>query len=129
MKPRRVVLDTNVLVSALISPSGNPAKVYKLFFTGIVVLVYSGSILAEYRDVLRRPYLRIPEGDADMVLNAILSHGECVEPAPSEFPMVDEDDRIFYDAARAADAYLITGNMRHYPDESFILAPTEFLEL
>jgi predicted nucleic acid-binding protein len=43
--------------------------------------------------------------------------------------MPDEDDRVFYDAAKTADAYLITGNSKHYPKESFILTPSEFLKL
>jgi len=76
MNPRRVVLDTNVLVSALMSPSGNPAKIYKMFFTGDLGLVYNESILSEYDDVLHRPYLRIPDEDAGKVINAIKMHGE-----------------------------------------------------
>jgi len=129
MKPRRVVLDTNVLVSALMSPSGNPAKIYRMFFTGDLGLVYNESILSEYDDVLHRPYLRISAEDADKVINAIKLHGEHTESNPSTFPMTDEDDRTFYDAAKVGNAYLVTGNKRHYPNESFILTPTEFLEL
>ena len=101
MKQLRVVLNTNVLVSALMSPSGNPAEIYKMFFTGDLGLVYNESILSEYDDVLHRPYLRIP----------------------------DEDDRAFYDIAKSSGAYLVTGNTRHYPNESFILTPTEFMGL
>jgi len=129
MKPLRVVLDTNVLVSALMSPLGNPARVYRMFFSGAFSLVYNERILLEYEDVLYRLYLRISREDADTILNAIILHGEYVESVPSTFPMTDEDDRIFYDAAKSSDAYLITGNTRHYPNESFILTPTEFLEL
>jgi putative PIN family toxin of toxin-antitoxin system len=129
MKPRRAVLDTNVLVSALMSPLGNPARIYRMFFAGALVLVYNESILSEYEDVLHRPYLRISTEDADKVLNAIKLHGEHVESTPSTFPMTDEDDRAFYDTAKSSDAYLVTGNTRHYPNESFILTPIEFLEL
>ena len=129
MTPRRVVLDTNVLVSALMSPLGKPARIFKMFFTGTLDLVYSESIMLEYVDVLHRPHLRISAEDADKVLSAIKLHGEHVESTLSTFPMTDEDDRAFYDAANNSDAYLITGNVRHYPNESFILTPTEFLEL
>jgi len=129
MNMPRVVLDTNILVSALLTPSGNPAKVYKLFLTGILALAYSEEILMEYRDVLHRPRLRIPAEDADTVLDVIRQYGEQVEPIPSIDPMADEDDRIFYDTAKSAGAYLITGNKRHFPDEPFILTPAEFLEL
>ena len=129
MKHRRVVLDTNVLVFALMSPLENPARIYKMFFTGALGLGYNESILSEYEDVLHRPHLRISTEDADKVLNAIKLHGEHVESTPSTFPMTDEDDRAFYDTAKSSDAYLVTGNTRHYPNEPFILTPTEFLEL
>ena len=102
---------------------------YKLFLTGILALAYSEEILMEYRDVLHRPRLRIPAEDADTVLDVIRQYGEQVEPIPSIDPMADEDDRIFYDTAKSAGAYLITGNKRHFPDEPFILTPAEFLEL
>ena len=129
MNMPRVVLDTNILVSALLSPSGNPAKVYKMFLTGILALVYNEDILAEYQDVLYRPRLGIPSGDADTVLEAIRQYGEYVAPVSGTDPMPDEDDRIFYDTAKSAGAQLITGNIRHYPKESSILTPAEFLEL
>jgi putative PIN family toxin of toxin-antitoxin system len=128
MSTPRAVLDTNVLVSALMTPSGNPAKVYKMFFTRQLMLVYSDEIMLEYEDVLYRPRLRIPTDDADLVLETIRQHGELVAPTVSIASMPDEDDRIFYDAAKSSGAYLITGNTRHYPSESFILTPTEFLQ-
>jgi len=129
MIPLRVVLDTNILASALITPSGNPASVYKLFLNGEIVLVYSAEIIQEYEDVLYRTRLRIPAEDADTILEAIRQCGELVAPSPSIGSMADEDDRVFYDAARTAGAYLITGNTRHYPASSFVLTPREFLEL
>jgi putative PIN family toxin of toxin-antitoxin system len=129
LKPPHVVLDTNILVSALLSKTGNPAKIYKMFFAGLIALVFSEDILLEYKDVLYRPHLHILADDADKVLEAIQHYGESVNPTSSMIPMVDEDDRIFYDAAIIANAYLITGNTRHYPKESFILAPAEFIKL
>ena len=125
----RAVIDTNILVSALLSPSGNPAKVYKMFLTGILALVYSGEIFEEYQDVLYRPRLCIPTGDADIVLEAIRQYGEKTEPIPGAELLADEDDRVFYDAAKNTGAYLITGNIKHFPKEPFILTPAQFLEL
>ena len=128
MKSNRVVLDTNVLVSALMSSLGNPAKIFKMFLSETIVLVFSEDIMLEYNDVLYRPHLHIPADDADKVLNAIRLYGERVEPTPSTIPMIDEDDRVFYDAAISAGAYLVTGNTRHYPSESFIYTPVEYLK-
>jgi putative PIN family toxin of toxin-antitoxin system len=125
----RVVIDTNVIVSALLSPLGNPAKIHKIFLAGLLTFVYSSDILDEYQDVLSRPRLKIPADEIEIVFSAIKQYGELTEPLPSTDDMVDESDRIFYDAAKSAGAYLITGNMRHYPQESFILTPKEFLDL
>jgi putative PIN family toxin of toxin-antitoxin system len=129
MNRLRVVLDTNILVSALLTPSGNPAKVYRMVLTGFLSMVYSEEILAEYLDVLYRPHLRIPSDQADRLIGAIRQLGEQVTPAPSKRHIADEDDRMFYDAANISGAYLITGNTRHYPKDKFILTPTGFLEL
>ena len=78
-----------------------------------------------YEDVLYRPQLRIPCDDANIVMDAIRLHGERGWPVASIGFMPDEDDRVFYDAAKSAGAYLITGNTKHYPHEPFILTPTE----
>jgi putative PIN family toxin of toxin-antitoxin system len=129
MTARRIVLDTNILVSALLSPTGNPAKIYKMFLTGALPLVFSAGIFEEYQDVLHRPRLHIPSDDADTILAAVRQYGEEIAPVPSADAMIDEDDRIFYDTAKSAGAYLITGNTKHYPHESFVLTPAEFLEL
>ena len=129
MSIRRVVLDTNILISALLSREGNPAKIYRMFLTKLFTLIYSMEILEEYQDVLYRPRLKIPHGDADIVMAAIRQYGEKVWVMPSVNFMVDEDDRIFYDIAKHSGAYLVTGNTKHYPNEPFILTPTEFLEL
>jgi len=129
MNIRRVVLDTNILVSALLSPTGNPARIYKMFLTGVLSLVLSRDIFEEYQEVLQRPRLRIPANDAKTVLAAVWLYGEKITPFPSTNAMIDEDDRVFYDTAKTADAYLITGNKKHYPHEPFILTPKEFWEL
>jgi len=124
-----IVLDTNVLVSALLSPEGNPAKIYRMFLTGVLSFIHSKDILKEYDDVLHRSRLKIPANEADTVLAAIRQCGKAVEPVASKHDMIDEDDRIFYDTAKSAGVYLITGNIKHYPREPFILTPTEFLTL
>ena len=129
MSMRRVVLDTNVIVSASLSRNGNPAKIYKMFLSGLLILVYCEEILAEYEDVLYRPRLQIPHSDADIVMATIRQLGEKILVVPSTNPMPDEDDRVFYDTAKYAKAYLITGNKKHYPSEPFILTPAAFLEL
>jgi putative PIN family toxin of toxin-antitoxin system len=96
MNIKRVVLDTNILVSALLSREGNPAKIYRMFVANTLTVVYCEEILEEYQDVLYRPRLNIPMGDADIVMTAIQDYGEKVTVEPGSEYMVDEDNRIFY---------------------------------
>jgi putative PIN family toxin of toxin-antitoxin system len=126
---KRAVLDTNIIVSALLSGKGNPGKIVDLFLAGELKLFYSDEILEEYADVLYRPHLRIPIGDANAAIAAIRQHGEKIWSIPSVHAMTDEDDRVFYDVAVSAKAYLITGNTKHYPNEPFILTPAAFWEM
>lgn len=129
MNMHKVVIDTNILVSALLSPNGNPNKIYRLFLSGDLILVINDDIIAEYTEVIYRPHLHIPTDAADIAITGIEQYGEIVQPTASTFDMVDEDDRIFYDTAKAAEAYLITGNLKHYPNELSILSPAAFLNI
>ena len=125
----RIVLDTNVIISASLSRNGASAKIYRMFLNGVLTLVYCNKIITEYEDVLYRPHLKIPSDDSDIVMEAIRLHGEEIWPLPSDHAMIDEDDRIFYDTAKSSGAYLVTGNKKHFPNEPFILTPTAFLSL
>ena len=129
MSALRAVLDTNILVSAFLSPSGKPAKIYRVFLAGTLDFVINAEIIAEYDDVLHRPRLRLPLTDVEVALSAIKQYAITIATESSTFAMPDEDDRVFYDTAKTANAYLITGNVKHYPQEAFILTPAEFLAL
>jgi predicted nucleic acid-binding protein len=93
-----------------------------------MVPVYSDEIICEYREVLSRPYLKIPGKIRTKIIDGIAKVGLSVEPERSDIPFTDEKDRKFYDAACLSGAILVTGNRRHYPDEDFILSPSEFVE-
>ena len=123
------VLDTNVLVSGLLTESGNSASIVNAFKDKRFNLFYNSEILAEYRDVLHRDKLGLPAKDIDDLLEEIRNTGVPIIPDKSDFALTDEDDRIFYDTAKAASAYLITGNIRHYPNEQFIISPVDFIEM
>ena len=125
----RIVIDTNVIVSSMISPSGNPAKIMKLFFDRQVDAYYSEAIIFEYEDVLFRPHFKFNAEDIDLVFDTLKEFGIFTEPEISSEEMPDEDDRVFYDAAKTNETYLVTGNKKHYPDESFIVTPAEFLKI
>lgn len=124
-----VVLDTNILVSGLLSSQGNPAKVVNAFRNRQFNLFYNDEIMAEYKDVLFRVRLGLNPDDINDLFSSISAFGFLLTPQTSKLSMPDEDDRIFYDTALSAKAYLITGNIRDYPDEPFIVTPAQFVDL
>lgn len=112
----RVVLDTNIIVSALLQPLGVPAQVFMLALSGILQLCVSGSIYAEYEEVLRRPRFRRDEEIITKTLQAIRENGFWVRPMERVRACSDPDDDIFLECAQAAQAdYLVTGNLKHFP--------------
>ena len=109
-----VVLDTNILVSALWSFDGNPARIVEMVLAGDITSHYSNEILAEYKKVLFRDRFksRFAEGEINILLDYIVKFGNRVSPAISKEPFfVDESDRIFYDVAKEVGAVLIIGNI------------------
>jgi len=123
----RAVIDTNVLVSALISHNGNPAHILDMISDGSLTPVYCLRIIGEYTQVLSRPHFRFSRSLIIKTLDLFNLYGIAVNPQKSDFFMIDESDRIFYDTAIEGAAILITGNLRHYPVEPFIVNPAEFL--
>ena len=123
----KVVLDTNVLVSALLS-NGPPAAIMDMAANGKLTPFYTDDIINEYWDVLRRPKFGFHSLQVKRLVEAIVRMGLAAETGRSSvIPMKDEGDRIFYDAAKASHSLLITGNLKHFPREPFILSPADFL--
>jgi putative PIN family toxin of toxin-antitoxin system len=113
----RVVLDTNILVSACWKPGGNEAEVARLATTGKITACVSPAILAEYRDVLSRRKLSGISELATELLVSLERAALTVETVEAVKASVDEDDNRFLECADAAGAeFLITGNLRHYPE-------------
>jgi uncharacterized protein len=128
----RVVIDPNVLVSALLTSGGLPEAVIDLAISGEVQWFVSESILAEYEDVLKRPRLTIESGKAANAIARIRAIVSLVSPAVHVAAASDPDDNQFLECAEAAQAhYLVTGNIRHFPEvwkETRIVAPREFID-
>lgn len=124
-----VILDTNILVFALWSKDGNPAKIVSMMLAGKIINYYSDETLEEYKDVLFRDKFvdKFSYTALDELMNYITKFGQKVIACKSDISLIDEDDRVFYDLAKTANAYLVTGNIKHYPNEDFIVAPSEFL--
>jgi len=123
----KVVLDTNILVSSLLT-SGPPASIVDLVAEKKIIPFYSRFILMEYHYVLSRKKFGFNLLLVNRLIDNIVNFGIAVEDKFSiNKNKINEDDLIFYNAALEANAYLITGNIRHFPKESFILTPEQFL--
>lgn len=129
----RVVLDTNIIVSALIQPLGPPAQILRLALGGSVELCVSGSVFAEYEEVIRRPRFRRAEVTIVSTLQAIRERGLWVRPAHAVRACSDPDDDIFLECAQASRAaYVVTGNIKDFPPkwlDTGIVTPREFLDV
>jgi putative PIN family toxin of toxin-antitoxin system len=125
------VLDTNVIISAFINPHGNPSLILKLILQRKAELCYNSAILGEYESVALRPKFSdiINSNTICQFINLIKNIGFSFDPIPSNTKLLDESDRIFYDTAKESGSILITGNVKHYPRETFIVQPSEFLKL
>ena len=122
-----VVVDTNVLVSALLAPAGKPAQVLALILNGRATICYDSRILLEYKDVLYRPKFPFAPEDVAGLLRVITQIGTAVVAPPLPDSFSDESDKKFFEVARATQALLITGNVRHFPRDACIISPADFL--
>jgi putative PIN family toxin of toxin-antitoxin system len=133
MIPLRLVIDTNIIVSAALKPDGLQRTVVLLAITKPARLYVSEVILAEYRGVLARPELEIRKGLRQQFLQLIRSHSSTVKPSRSLQIARDRDDNIFLECADAARAdYLVTGNPRHFPKfwkKTKVITSREFLSI
>ena len=129
-----VILDTNVLVSALWRSllQGKPALLLDLCMEGRYGAVYTRAIFDEYAAVLARPKFGFDQADVRMLLGFFEYRALQADPlfdSLSRPQCADPGDQKFYDAATCWDALLITGNKKHYPDDARVLTPAEFFEL
>lgn len=114
---RQWVIDTNVVVSGLLNPHGPSARVLNAVLDGRMKLVYDARILAEYRDVLHRPRLKLAPDKIQAFLNALRGQ-VMVTPSALVVRAPDSDDIVFVEAALATtDKTIVTGNLAHYPSE------------
>jgi putative PIN family toxin of toxin-antitoxin system len=129
----KIVLDTNVLVSALLKPSSKPAAILRLVINGQLKLAYDSRILSEYREVLQRLRFPFTGEQITALLDFFEKDGIMAVGFPLTIHLPDPDDEPFLEVALAitADA-LVTGNKRHFSVSATkkvkVLSPSEFLD-
>ena len=124
------VIDTNVLVSALITknPEATTAKVVRLLLDNGFVPMYDADIIEEYVDVLHRSKFPIQPEVADALISYVVEHGVEASRVNFDEPMPDEDDRVFYEVSLSnEDSFLVTGNLKHYPISPRVITPAQFI--
>lgn len=131
----RIVLDTNVMVSALLSPSNTPSQLLRLIVTGSIDLVLDDRIYAEYKTVLSRPKFKFDPQRVDELLDFIFAEGEFVVATPLHINIPDPKDLPFLEVAIVSNAdSIITGNQKHFPTKIIdklgivVQSPGQFLD-
>jgi putative PIN family toxin of toxin-antitoxin system len=127
-----VALDTNVLVSALVTPEGTCARILTAITSGKIAIILDERIITEYATVLSRPKLHLDPNEVELVLHQLAGVTEWVAAPPAGIHLPDETDVKFVEVALAAAANcVITGNTRHFPAKACrkvrILTPAQFL--
>jgi putative PIN family toxin of toxin-antitoxin system len=126
----KIVLDTNIIVSAFINPKGAPGEIISLILSRKITICYDNKIFAEYMDVLKKSKFNFDSILVDEFLDFIRENGEYIIAESQKIKFTDEDDKIFYDVYKSSDEeYIITGNKKHFPQENNIITPREYIEL
>ncbi|MBP7582883.1 MAG: putative toxin-antitoxin system toxin component, PIN family [Spirochaetes bacterium] len=127
----KVVLDTNVLVAALLNPRGIPADILNLVLNEEVTLCYDDRIIGEYRSVLKRDKFHLDSDDVDTVIDFLEEAGIRVDAKPLKATAVDPDDAMFYEVLESSGSdFLVTGNTKHFAGikDKRIVTPAEFMK-
>lgn len=126
------VIDTNVIVSALLAKHTDsaPVQVIDQVLDGVIVPMFNDEILSEYKEVLKRPKFPFTEDSVNDMLGAIIEAGFVSERAESKEVFSDPKDVVFYEVAISRDdSYLITGNIKHFPAKSKVVTPSQMIAI
>ena len=128
------VIDTNVIVSALLKWNSVPGVVLQAVFNGFVIPVYNDEILNEYRNVLNRPKFGFSSELISETISQIESLGvmeNALETVAEAMP--DPKDIVFYSIAlshgKTAETHLVTGNVKHFPANPIVVTPRQMLDI
>ena len=131
--PYYAVIDTNVLVSAMLKWDSLPGNIMELVFGGCIIPVFNDDIIAEYREVLNRAKFHFNEAIVDYFVGSIIEVGLSIEAEPLNIDFKDPKDKVFYEITmeemKKNDTYLVTGNIKHFPKKHFIVTPRQMLEI
>lgn len=128
------VIDTNVLVSAMLKYQSVPWQVINEVLLGDIIPFLSDEIIAEYREVLAREKFRFNQETVSILIDGIIERGIFMDALPVEEIIPDPKDVVFYEVAmegqlRFDNSFLVTGNIKHFPMKTFVVTPKEMLDI
>lgn len=128
-----VVIDTNVLVSAVLKSHSVPGSIVELAFDGPIIPILNEAIEKEYREVLSHPKFHLPEDLIEGIMSTFHKRAIYVDAEHLDVELPDPKDLVFYEVVmeeqKEEEAYLVTGNIRHFPNRPFIVTPREMLDI
>lgn len=127
------VIDTNVVVSSFFSRDrkSNPARIIGAILDNIIVPLYNEEILAEYSEVLSRPVFPFTPAQIKDIIDAFRYYGiNTARTGVTDEIFPDPDDLVFYEVKMSVDdSYLVTGNLKHFPNKPFVVTPAQMIEI
>ena len=127
------VIDTNVLVSAMLKHHSVTGSIIDLAFDGPIIPVLNDAIEKEYREVLSRPKFHLPSDLIEDILSSFHQRGCYVDAEELDIELPDPKDRVFYEVVmeerKDEDAYLVTGNIKHFPEKPYVVTPRQMLNI
>ena len=127
------VIDTNVLVSAMLKWDSVPGNVLELVYSGTIIPLLDQYIVKEYREVLARPKFRLTQQIIKDAVGEIERLGFYVDARGLDISFPDPKDRVFYEVVmeerNEEDAYLVAGNIKHFPEKPYIVTPRQMLDI
>ena len=128
-----VVIDTNVLVSAVLKNNSIPGTIIELAFNGKIIPVLNKEIESEYRKVLLRPKFHLTTDIVNDIVNEFKQKGLYINETHIDIELPDPKDVVFYEVVMEqrslTSAWLVTGNIKHFPNETFIVNPRQMLDI
>ncbi len=127
------VIDTNVIVSSMLKHDSIPGKILDLVLSKTIVPLLNKEIIDEDEEVLKRNKFGFTNLEVDNLIANIKTNSIFLEREQTIEEFVDEDDIVFYEIVMSArhtmDAFLITGNIKHYPIKNYVVTPKQMIDI
>lgn len=127
------MIDTNVIVSSILKRSSKPGRIIDLVNSNLIIPLLNEEIIEEYIDVLTRNKFGFDDITIQETINVLKKNAIYLKREQSLEEFIDKDDIVFYEIVLSArstmDAYLVTGNMKHYPIRNYVVTPREMIEI